>query len=178
MDRLTYQHYEIARRPDGTPWELGRGAMGITYKALDSNLHVPVALKVISAELLPDARARARFLREARAAAQLRHNHVAAVYHLGQEADGVFYTMEFIEGETLEALVRREGPLPTAYAVNLIEQASRALQAAHARGLLHRDLKPSNLMVAREVDGSPLVKVIDFGLVKPLEPDEGEKPPR
>ena len=175
MDRLTYQHYEIARRPDGTPWELGRGAMGVTYKALDTNLHAPVALKVIASELLPDARARARFLREARAAAQLRHAHVAAVYHLGQEADGVFYTMEFIEGETLEALVRRDGPVPTATALGLIEQAARALQAAHARGLLHRDLKPSNLMVAREVDGSPLVKVIDFGLVKPLEPDEGEE---
>lgn len=173
--RLTYQHYEIARRPDGTPWELGRGAMGVTYKALDTNLHVPVALKVIASELLPDARARTRFLREARAAAQLRHNHVAAVYHLGQESDGVFYTMEFIDGETLEALVRRDGPVPTLAALGLIEQAARALQAAHARGLLHRDLKPSNLMVAREVDGSPLVKVIDFGLVKPLEPDEGEE---
>lgn len=176
MDRLTYQHYEIARRPeDGTPWELGRGAMGVTYKALDTNLHAPVALKVIAGELLPDARARARFLREARAAAQLRHNHVAAVYHLGQEAEGVFYTMEFIEGETLDALVRRDGPLPTVMALRVAEQTARALQAAHARGLLHRDLKPSNLMVRREVDGEWLVKVIDFGLVKPLEPDEGEE---
>ncbi len=176
-ERSVFQHYEIERRPgDGKLCELGRGAMGITYKAIDTNLRVPVALKIIAHDLLPDARARARFLREARAAAQLRHTNVAAVYHLGQEADAVFYTMEFIEGETVESLVRRLGPLEAPPALRIAGQVARALQAAHARGLLHRDLKPSNLMVTREHenDDELLVKVIDFGLVKPLEMSEDE----
>lgn len=149
--------------------------MGVTYRALDSNLHAPVALKVIAAALLPDARARQRFLREARSAAQLRHSNVATVYHLGQEDDCVFYTMEWIDGETTEALVRRAGPLDPATALRIAQQTARALQAAHERNLLHRDLKPSNLMVVHE-GGDLLVKVIDFGLVKPLEgsDDPGE----
>lgn len=142
--------------------------MGVTYRALDSNLHAPVALKVIAAALLPDARARARFFREARSAAQLRHSNVATVYHLGQEDDCVFYTMEWIDGETTEALVRRSGPLDAPTALRIAQQTARALQAAHERSLLHRDLKPSNLMVVHE-GGDLLVKVIDFGLVKPLE---------
>lgn len=142
--------------------------MGVTYRALDSNLHAPVALKVIAAALLPDARARARFLREARSAAQLRHSNVATVYHLGQEDDCVFYTMEWIDGETTEALVRRSGPLDAPTALRITLQTARALEAAHGRNLLHRDLKPSNLMVVHE-GGDLLVKVIDFGLVKPLE---------
>lgn len=142
--------------------------MGVTYRALDSNLHAPVALKVIAAALLPDARARARFLREARSAAQLRHSNVATVYHLGQEDDCVFYTMEWIDGETTEALVRRSGPLDAPTALRIAQQTARALQAAHERNLLHRDLKPSNLMVVHE-GGDLLVKVIDFGLVKRLE---------
>lgn len=167
-ERDTFQHCVISRRPDGSLWELGRGAMGVTYRALDSNLHAPVALKVIGAALLPDARARARFLREARSAAQLRHSNVATVYHLGQEDDCVFYTMEWIDGETTEALVRRAGPLDAPTALRIAQQTARALQAAHARNLLHRDLKPSNLMVVQE-GGDLLVKVIDFGLVKPLE---------
>ena len=176
-ERSIFQHYEIERRPgDGKLHELGRGAMGITYKAIDTNLRVPVALKIIAHDLLPDARARTRFLREARAAAQLRHTNVAAVYHLGQEADAVFYTMEFIEGETVEALVRRDGPVEAPPALRITGQVARALQAAHARGLLHRDLKPSNLMVTREHEGDDelLVKVIDFGLVKPLELSEDD----
>ena len=172
-ERTIYQHYEVERRPDGSLYELGRGAMGITYKALDSNLRVPVALKVITGALLPDARARSRFLREARAAAQLRHSNVATVYHLGQEADFCFYTMEFVDGETCDTRVHREGPLDPVTALRICSQVARALQAAHSRGLLHRDLKPSNLMVAQE-GGDLLVKVIDFGLVKPLQQDDAE----
>lgn len=174
---VRFQHYEVPQRPDGSPWELGRGAMGVTYKAFDTNLRSPAALKVINPQLLQDERARQRFLREARAAAQLRHPNVATIYHLGHEGvENYFYAMELIEGETFEELIVREGPLAPALALELTLQVTRALIAAHSVGLIHRDIKPSNLMITRH-HGEILVKVIDFGLAKAvekeLEPVEG-----
>ena len=164
----SFQHYEILRREDGTPWELGRGAMGITYKAFDVNLCCEVALKVVNAALLDHPNARERFVREARAAAALRHRNVASVYHLGNDGERFFYAMEFIDGETLDALVRRQGPLPVENTLRLILQAARALAAADRQGLVHRDIKPANLMVVHEDDDDHmLVKVIDFGLARP-----------
>lgn len=166
-----FQHYEVCLREDGiTLDELGRGAMGITYRALDLNLDSPVALKVISAAYSDKPEARERFRREARAAAQLRHPNVASVFHFGETSDGeCFYAMELVEGETLEARVRRDGPLNVSSALDVAEQVCRALIAAESQGLVHRDLKPSNLMlVSHELSGmdSVLVKVIDFGLAK------------
>src|SRR6201982_2031188 len=108
-DAERYQHYEVLKRVDGNLWELGRGAMGITYKAFDTNLRCNVALKVITGTLLEDATAAERFLREARSTAQLRHRNVASVFHLGRHGSGYFYAMEFIDGETLDARVKREG---------------------------------------------------------------------
>ena len=96
---------------DGKPVELGRGAMGVTYKAFDVDLHCPVTLKVISERYLGDESARLRFLREARAAAKLRHSNVASVFHLGRTGSSYFYAMEFVEGETLEKLIKRSGRL-------------------------------------------------------------------
>ena len=90
---------------DGRPIELGRGAMGVTYKALDVDLRCPVTLKVISERYLGDESARLRFLREARAAASVRHPNVASVFHLGRTGQDYFYAMEFVEGETLEKLI-------------------------------------------------------------------------
>ena len=166
-----FQHYDVCLRDDGmTPFELGRGAMGITYRALDLNLDSPVALKVISAAYSDKPEARERFRREARAAAQLRHPNVASVFHFGETPDGeCFYAMELVEGETLEACVRRDGPLNVSSALDVAEQVCRALVAAGAHELVHRDLKPSNLMIVpRELSGtdSILVKVIDFGLAQ------------
>ena len=97
-----FEHYEILKRADGTPIELGRGAMGVTYKAFDINLHCPVTLKVISDRYFGDELVRLRFLREARAAASVRHPNVASVFHLGRTGESYFYAMEFVEGETLE----------------------------------------------------------------------------
>ena len=97
-----FEHYEVLVSEDGKPIELGRGAMGVTYKAFDINLHCPVTLKVISEGYLGDESARLRFLREARAAASVRHPNVASVFHLGRTGDSYFYAMEFVEGETLE----------------------------------------------------------------------------
>ncbi len=146
--------------------ELGRGAMGVTYKAFDTNLRCFVALKVINATYLRDDVARQRFLREARAAAALRHPNVATVFHLGEEGGDWFYAMEYIEGETVEALMKREGAVPVPMALQITLQVARALGAAQKQGLVHRDIKPSNLMIVREDDGEFTVKVIDFGLAK------------
>src|ERR1700722_3669840 len=161
-----FEHYALVTGEDGTPVELGRGAMGITYKAFDTVLRHTVALKVIDARIAAHPEARERFLREARAAARLRHPNVASVFYYGtRKSDGqCFYAMELVEGETLEARLRHSGPLPPALALEVITQVARALVAIEVHGLVHRDLKPANLML---VEGSELtIKVIDFGLAK------------
>jgi TPR repeat protein len=160
-----YQQYELLRRVDGSLWELGRGAMGITYKAFDTNLRCTVALKVINSASIESNAARQRFLREARAAAALRHPNVASVYNFSTEQDKCFYIMEFIDGETLEARVKRKGSLEPAEALNIALQVACALVAAAKERLVHRDLKPANLMLVDQ-EGEPTVKVIDFGLAK------------
>jgi hypothetical protein len=161
-----FDHYELARSPEGAFAELGRGAMGITYKALDTVLGRAVALKVIEARVAARPEARQRFLREARAAARLHHPNVASVFYYGVRPgdDRCFYAMELVEGETVEARVRSAGPLPGSVALEVVAQVARALGAAEAQGLVHRDLKPSNLMLARGPELT--VKVIDFGLAK------------
>jgi serine/threonine protein kinase len=165
-ESFEFEHYLLLQNEDGTLAELGRGAMGITYKAFDRNLRCNVALKVITGTLLEDATAAERFLREARSAAQLRHRNVASVFHLGKHGAGYFYAMEFIDGETVDARVKREGPLDCLFALDITQQVASALIAAEKQHLVHRDIKPSNLMLVREGDGEVLVKVIDFGLAK------------
>jgi serine/threonine protein kinase len=161
-----FDHYALVRRSYGAFEELGRGAMGITYRAIDAVLGHAVALKVLDASIATHPQARERFLREARAAARLRHPNVATVLYYGvRKGDGqCFYAMELVEGESVEIRLRRTGPLSIATALQVVTQVARALAAAGAQGLVHRDLKPANLML---VDGSELtVKVIDFGLAK------------
>ena len=164
-ETVTFDHYEVLTRDDGSLHELGRGAMGITYKAFDTNLRIPVALKVINATFLNSEVARQRFVSEARSAAKLRHRNVASVFHLGIESDAYFYAMEFIDGETVDALIKRQGPLSPLLALRIASQVARALNAAQPHGLVHRDIKPANLMLVRE-DDELAVKVIDFGLAK------------
>src|SRR5262252_3885706 len=183
--------YEIDCHADGSLYELGRGAMGITYLATDTSLQRKVALKLIKTDIAErSADARERFVREARAAAALRHEHVATVYQFGMrlETGQYFYAMELIEGETLEDRVRRAGPLDARTTIGIAEQVTSALAAAEKHGLVHRDLKPANLMLVNanepEMTGSnqarskrsrlralrrrgiPVVKIIDFGLAK------------
>ena len=166
-ETVRFQHFEVLKKEDGSLFELGRGAMGITYKAFDTNLRCHVALKVINGAYLNSEVARQRFLREARAAAALRHPNVATVFHLGSEDDNYFYAMEFVDGGTVEAYMKREGAVPAPMALEIASQVSRALGAAHRQGLVHRDIKPSNLMFVREDGGEDFtVKVIDFGLAK------------
>src|SRR5213596_4288288 len=169
---LKYDHFEVEVGADGFPTELGAGAMAITYRACDTVLNSVVALKVIDRTVAQNPGARSRLLREARAAAQIRHPNVARVSHYGEQDGECFYVMELVEGETLEARVRREGPMPLSLALEIIEQVARALAAAEACGVVHRDIKPSNIMLERDPGGcAPIVKVIDYGVAKVLVPE-------
>jgi serine/threonine protein kinase/Tfp pilus assembly protein PilF len=168
---LKYDHFEVEVGADGFPVELGAGAMAITYRARDTVLNSVVALKVIDRTVAQNPGARSRFLREARAAAQIRHPNVARVSHYGEQDGECFYVMELVEGETLEAKVRREGPMPLSLALEVIEQAARALAAAEKCGVVHRDIKPSNIMLESDPSGAPIVKVIDYGVAKVLAPE-------
>jgi len=168
--------YEIDRREDGSLYELGRGAMGVTYRATDTTLQRKVALKVIKADIAErSGDARERFMREARAAAALRHENIATVHQFGMslETGQYFYAMELIEGETLDDRVRRVGPLDARTTTEIAQQVTSALVAAEKHGLVHRDLKPANLMLVSP-DGETsnnkklLVKIIDFGLAKAI----------
>ena len=164
-----FEHYRLATRADGTPVELGRGAMGITYKAFDTNLLCPVALKVINEKYLGDESARLRLSREARAAASIRHPNVASVFHLGRTTGNYFYAMEFVDGETLESLIKRSGPLEVRFSLEIAEQVGAGLAAVHKRNLVHRDIKPSNIMVVSKDGSSPMAKIIDLGLAKAID---------
>jgi serine/threonine protein kinase/Tfp pilus assembly protein PilF len=168
--------YEIIRQDDGSFWELGRGAMGVTYCAKDRVLERKVALKVIEAPVMTSAgqKVRGRFLREARLAAAIRHPNVAGVFQYGASSTGdyCYYAMELVDGETLETRVRRDGPLKVEAALELAVQVTRALIAAASHGLVHRDLKPGNIMLTRGAEME--VKVIDFGLAKAITENENE----
>jgi serine/threonine protein kinase/Tfp pilus assembly protein PilF len=183
--------YEIDCHSDGSLYELGRGAMGVTYRATDTSLQRKVALKIIKTDIAErSADARERFVREARAAAALRHEHIATVYQFGMrfETGQYFYAMELIEGETLDERVHRAGLLDSRTTIGIAQQVTSALAAAEKHGLVHRDLKPANLMLINADDpevmgsdqarskrskiralrksGIPVVKIIDFGLAK------------
>jgi WD40 repeat protein/serine/threonine protein kinase len=162
-----FENYELMLDGDGRPIELGRGAMGVTYKALDVDLRCPVTLKIISERYLGDELAQRRFLREARAAASVHHSNVASVFHLGRTGSSYFYAMEFVEGETLEHLIRRSGRVEVKLALEILTQVAAGLAAVHKQKLVHRDIKPSNIMVSIEEGNTVTAKIIDLGLAKP-----------
>ena len=178
VDDLRFGHYQVLQREDGQAFELGRGAMGITYKAIDVDLQRPVTLKVINARYLNDESARIRFVREARAAAAVRHTNVATVFHLGKKGEDYFYAMEFVPGETLEQILRRGGPLDLKTSLGITTQIAAGLAAIHKQQLVHRDIKPSNIMVHLEGARIESVKIIDLGLAKPVnEPSAADSVP-
>jgi serine/threonine protein kinase/formylglycine-generating enzyme required for sulfatase activity len=149
---------------------LGTGGMGRVYKARHRRMNRTVALKVLAPDLLRAADARSRFRHEMEAAARVTSPHVVTAFDAG-EADGHdFLVMEFVEGTNLADLVKREGPLPVARALDYVLQAARGLAHAHAAGLVHRDVKPANLLL----DRSGTVKVLDLGLARALSEDGGE----
>jgi serine/threonine-protein kinase len=147
--------------------KLGEGGMGQVYLAEHVKMGRRSAIKVMNPSMVHDPDAVARFNREAANASRISDSHVCAIYDFGETADGLIYlAMEFVEGEPLTELLRREGALPVARAADIGIQVAAALQAAHDLGIVHRDLKPDNIMLTRSRDGADAVKVVDFGLAK------------
>jgi serine/threonine-protein kinase len=150
---------------------LGQGGMGVVVAARHIDLDQPVALKFILPHALAGKGNVERFMREARAAVRLKSEHVARVYDVGRDGDDrPFMVLELLEGMDLSKVMKTKGPLPVADAVEYVLQACEALVEAHAAGIVHRDLKPQNLFVTRRLNGTPLVKVLDFGIAKAFGP--------
>src|SRR5262245_18943130 len=147
--------------------ELGRGSMGVVYKAQQKSLDRPVALKLLLAEHSANATLLQRFLTEARAAAGLQHPNIVQVHQVGECVAGPYFVMEFIDGPSLEVLISRT--VPVSWAVALLLTVSRAVRFAHEKGIIHRDLKPGNIMLHQ----SKRPVVLDFGIAKLLGKSSG-----
>ena len=150
-------HYRVERI-------VGRGGMGTVYEALETNLDRKVALKVLSPEASTDQETVDRFKREAKVLAQIEHPNVIQIYQMGRVGSVIFIAQEFVEGTDYETIVEESGPLGLENALDVIDDVAAALGAVHDVGVIHRDLKPSNVM--RRSDGR--VKVLDFGIAKPI----------
>ena len=147
--------------------------MGAVYKVRHRLLDEIRVIKLIRPQLESDEAIRARFLREARTAVRLRHPNIAQFYDFSMDDEGnAFLVMEFIEGITIEELLARVGPPPLPLALVVAEQSLLALGYLHRRSIIHRDISPDNLMLSRDDDGQPLIKLIDLGIAKVLE-EEG-----
>ena len=144
--------------------KLGQGGMGAVYKGLDLMLERPVAIKALRADIAASPQHVERFRQEARTLARLLHPHIATLYALLREGDDLYMVMEFVEGETFEAVLHRERRIPVEHALRLFDQALRGIDHAHQRGIIHRDVKPANFMVMP----SGTVKVMDFGIARLL----------
>jgi eukaryotic-like serine/threonine-protein kinase len=146
---------------------LGQGGMGVVVAATHLQLDERVALKFLLPEALANPEAVERFAREARASVKIKSEHVARVSDVGTlESGSPYMVMEYLHGEDLAAWVRRNGPMAVPEAIEFLLQACEAIAEAHALGIVHRDLKPANLFVTRRADGSPCIKVLDFGISK------------
>jgi serine/threonine protein kinase/formylglycine-generating enzyme required for sulfatase activity len=166
---LVFDHFEVLTDELGAPVRLGPGGMGTTYRAFDTRLRKQVALKLISDQLLKDPTSRLRFFNEARAAALIEHPNVARVLYLCPEnAPQYFFAMELVDGESLASRVARHGPLSPSEALQLLRPVADALTALGEHHLVHRDIKPENIMIARTGSQASRVKLIDFGLAKPM----------
>src|SRR5438105_71900 len=140
---------------------LGRGGMGIVFRAEDTQLQRPVALKVLLPSLTDSGIARQRFLREGRAAAAIKHDHVVTIYHVGEDGGVPFLAMELLKGESLEDRLERQGRLSVADVLRIGREIALGLSAAHAQDMIHRDIKPANVWLEGETGR---VKILDFGL--------------
>jgi serine/threonine protein kinase len=152
-------HYRITEK-------IGEGGMGVVYKALDTHLDRPVAIKIISPDKMADPERKRRFVLEAKAASALHHPNIVVIHDIASDQGCDFMVMEFVDGQSLDRLIGRRG-LKLDQALGYAVQIADGLARAHAAGIIHRDLKPTNVMVA----GGGLVKILDFGLAKLAEPD-------
>ncbi|WP_254626721.1 serine/threonine-protein kinase, partial [Myxococcus sp. CA039A] len=149
--------------------------MGMVFRATQTSVQRPVAVKTLNPSLAAAPQFFERFRREAEIASRLRHPNVITIFDFGRAPDGTcYYVMELLQGESLKEVVKREGPMSLRRATSLIEQATQGLAHAHQEGCVHRDLKPHNIMV-QDLGGRDFVKVLDFGLVKALEAEEEEQ---
>jgi serine/threonine protein kinase len=155
-------HYEIVEL-------LGRGGMGVVYKALDRHLDRHIAIKILPPDKIMDANRKRRFIQEARTASALNHPNIVHIYDIGEADDIQFIVMEYVTGKTLDQIIGRKG-LRLNDALQYAVQIADALAKAHSAHIIHRDLKPSNIMIT----GDGLVKVLDFGLAKLTEPTHSE----
>ena len=146
---------------------LGRGGMGVVFRATDVSLQRPVALKVLSAELATEPTFRARFERESRLAAAIEHPSIVPIYDAGSIGDTLYIAMRFVPGQDLRTILRLDAPLALDRTLALMRQLADALDAAHRRGLVHRDVKPGNVLVEKE-DGTERAILVDFGLTHRL----------
>ncbi|MDB5311635.1 MAG: prkC 39 [Gemmataceae bacterium] len=148
--------------------QVGRGSVGRVYKATHRTMNRAVAIKVLSADLTRTAAARETFRREIRAAARLNHPNIVTAYDANEVGERSYLVLEFVDGPTMDALVRQRGPLPIGEACELVRQAAVGLQNAHEQGMIHRDVKPANLLVARASKTLPgcVVKIADFGIAR------------
>ncbi len=151
--------------------ELGRGGMGVVYRAEQTLMNRAVAIKVLGGSLLGSPGAAERFLREVRSAAQLSHPNIVIAHDAEQVGGAYMLVMEYVEGQSLDQVLRRKGPLPLAPACHFARQAALGLQHAFGRGMVHRDIKPQNLMLTPEGQ----VKILDFGLAKVVRENSGDK---
>jgi serine/threonine-protein kinase len=154
----TILHYRILK-------EIGKGGMGVVYKAEDTKLHRTVAIKALAAELVGDEKARARFLREARAASAIDHQNICTVYEVNEVEDILFFVMQYVDGKTLKKYIGGR-PLPLDQALEFSLEIADALAEAHRRNVLHRDIKSSNIMLNERNQ----LKILDFGLAKLIKP--------
>jgi serine/threonine-protein kinase len=146
-------HYDIIA-------ELGRGGMGVVYKGYETSLNRYVAIKVLAESLAHDESVKERFLREARSMAALNDPHIISIYFIGDDAGQTYFVMEFVDGESLGSLLKREGKLKPEQAAKIVYQTAQGLATAHDKGVIHRDIKPGNLMITAR----GAVKIADFGI--------------
>src|SRR5487761_1959233 len=165
MKRKTIEHYEIVRR-------LGAGGSGVVYLATDTLSQRPVVLKILRTGLLSAQQLRTTVLREARLASAIEHPNVCAIYEVGESGDEGYIVMQYVPGQSLDQLIA-QGPASPHLVLSVGIQIAGGLQAAHALGIFHRDLKPQNVMLSE----GGLVKILDFGLARRLQPEEGRFDP-
>ncbi|MGH9822367.1 MAG: protein kinase domain-containing protein [Blastocatellia bacterium] len=160
MTIKTILHYRLTK-------EIGKGGMGVVYKAEDTKLHRTVAVKALSADLIGDEKARTRFLREARAASAIDHPNICSVYEVNEAEGMLFFVMQYIEGKTLKKTIAGR-PMPIDQALDISLQLVEAVEEAHKRNVIHRDIKSSNIMVNERGQA----KILDFGLAKVVTKEE------
>jgi serine/threonine-protein kinase len=154
--------------------KLGEGGFGSVYRAMQTVIGKPVAIKVLNRQYSSSPEMVSRFLAEARAVNQIRHRNIIDIFSFGRLDDGrQFYVMELLEGMTLDRYAAAKGPLAPEEAIPLLRGVARALDAAHAAGIAHRDLKPENVFLTHDEDGRAFPKLLDFGIAK-LAPDAGQ----